>query len=129
MTNLPDLKFLIVDDVAKWRGIVCRILEDDGFANVHQAVNGLEALAELRRERYDCLISDIGMPGLGGMDLLRQVKQDPALQSVAVILMTAHQSEQYRIHARSLGAIDCLEKPFASAALVALVRSITPRSE
>jgi two-component system, NtrC family, response regulator AtoC len=104
-------RILVADDEAGLRGFVAEALAGDGHAVV-QAADGAEAAQRLARESFDLLITDLRMPRLDGMALLRQVRaEQPELE---VIVLTAHGSVDSAVEAMRLGAFDYLEKPIGS---------------
>ncbi len=70
-------RILLVEDDETFRGVLQTILEDDGH-EVHTASDGSAGLHLLRRESFDLIISDLKMPGLGGLELLRETRNDPS---------------------------------------------------
>jgi two-component system, NtrC family, response regulator AtoC len=107
---LPEKKqVLVVDDEANLRRVLAALLTRDG-CDVHLAENGEVALGILREHHIDLVITDLKMPKLDGMDLLREVqKSDPELP---VVMLTAHGTVDNAVEALKLGALDYLTKPF-----------------
>ena len=100
----------MADDEAGLRTFVAEVLADDGHF-VAQAADGAEAAQRLERESFDLLITDLRMPRLDGMGLLRRVRvEQPEME---VIVLTAHGSVDTAVEAMKLGAFDYLEKPIA----------------
>ena len=102
-------RVLVVDDDADTRTLMLDILEEDGYI-VQSCSNGEQALRLLEEEHFDVVLSDIRMPGLTGIDLLRHVRCR-ALET-EVILMTAYASVETAIQALRREAFDYLIKPF-----------------
>ncbi len=114
-TDLKGMTILVVDDEPDVCGGIAEFLVDHGF-DAAVAVGGAEAISILEGATYDLVVSDIRMPALDGMALLRKVKHSwPAAQ---VILMTAYASKETAIEAVRLGAYDYIEKPFDVADLL-----------
>ena len=110
-----DARVLVVDDEADLCSFLCEALQRAGYAT-DRAYNGMEALQKLARERFDLVLVDIRMPGMSGLELLRQIKQrDP---DMVVITMTAYSFLGHAINAVRYGAYDYLVKPFDSATAV-----------
>ncbi|HXY18373.1 MAG TPA: sigma-54 dependent transcriptional regulator [Gemmatimonadales bacterium] len=106
-------RILVADDERGVRGFIAEALEDDGHA-VAQAADGVEAAARLGRESFDLLITDLKMPRLDGMALLRQVRaEQPELE---VIVLTAFGTVDTAVEAMKLGAFDYLQKPIGGPA-------------
>jgi sigma-B regulation protein RsbU (phosphoserine phosphatase) len=102
-------KILVVDDEEGIRRELSFILEDEGYA-ASTAGSGFEALAALKEERYDIVITDLMLPDLGGMEVLRRIKEDRP--ETMVVMITAHGSEEKAVEAMKLGADDYFPKPF-----------------
>lgn len=100
---------LLVDDDAAITTVLGSLLQQDGFG-VLTAASGAEALAVLERKRVDALITDLRMPGMDGMALLRQVLRTSP--GVPVIVLSAHGTVHQAVDAMKLGAADFLTKPF-----------------
>ena len=110
----PRASVLVVDDEDFIREIICRKLTGSGFA-CDAAPSAEDALAKISQNDYDCVLSDIHMPGMSGVDLLRRIKlQNPDL---AVILVTGAPDIDAALEAMRLGADDHLSKPLNLAAL------------
>jgi two-component system response regulator HydG len=111
-------RILIVDDDDGVRFLLREILCEEGL-DVEDAASGAEALAALERSPFDLVLTDLRMPGLDGMDVLRAAVARP--RPPRVILLTAHGSERHAVAAIKEGAFDYLAKPFDPDELVACV--------
>ncbi|MDH5340945.1 MAG: response regulator, partial [Rubrivivax sp.] len=89
MSNPSDLKFLIVDDFSTMRRIVRGLLKEMGCTQADEAEDGVAALAMLKAQKYDFVISDINMPKMNGFDLLRAIKAEDSLKHLPVLMVTA----------------------------------------
>jgi two-component system response regulator AtoC len=102
-------QILVVDDEANLRRVLARQLELAGY-DVHTAEDGEAALAFLKEHHIDVMITDLRMPRMGGMDLLRSaLRLDPTLP---VIILTAHGTVDTAVEALKTGAFDYMSKPF-----------------
>ncbi len=110
----PKASILVVDDEDFIREIICRKLNGSGF-QCDSAPSAEDALARIAQNNYDCVLSDIHMPGMSGVDLLRQIKLQN--QDLAVILVTGAPDIDAALEAMRLGAYDHLSKPLNLAAL------------
>lgn len=113
----PNLKFLVVDDFSTMRRIVRNLLKELGFTNVEEAEDGIDALQKLRADSFDFVISDWNMPNMTGIDLLRQVRADAALQHLPLLMITAEAKKENIIEAAQAGASGYIVKPFTAATL------------
>ena len=112
-------QILVVDDEANIRRVLSAQLAREGY-EVHVADDGEPALALLREHHIDLVITDLRMPKLDGMELLRQaLVMDPDLP---VVILTAHGTVDNAVEALKTGAFDYITKPFDQADLKAIVR-------
>ncbi|MBS0171047.1 MAG: PAS domain S-box protein [Nitrospira sp.] len=114
-------RILVVDDNADMRHYVVRLLAER-YA-VEAAPDGEAALAAARKIRPDLILSDVMMPRLDGFGLLRELRRDPALKTVPVILLSARAGEDSRIEGVEYGADDYLIKPFSARELLARIHA------
>jgi len=112
-----NIKFLVVDDFSTMRRIVRNLLKELGYNNVEEAEDGNDALAKLRREKFNFIISDWNMPGMDGLQLLQTVRADPELGSLPVLMVTAEAKKENIIAAAQAGASGYIVKPFTAATL------------
>lgn len=112
-----DLKFLVVDDFSTMRRIVRNLLKELGFTNVDEAEDGVVALQKLRAGGFDFVISDWNMPNMTGIELLRQIRADPGLTHLPVLMVTAEAKKENIIEAAQAGASGYVVKPFTAATL------------
>jgi len=112
-------QILIVDDEVSMRRMLEILFSQEGY-QVQTAASAETALEALNQRPIDLVISDIRMPGLSGLDLLRRLKADDS--EAEVVLMTAYASTESAIEAIKLGAFDYVTKPFQVDELVNIVR-------
>jgi PAS domain S-box-containing protein len=129
IADLSGLRVLVVDDEADARALLRQLLEECG-AEVVAAAGVEEALALLQSARPDLLVSDIGMPGADGYQLLERVRalRDPVLANLPAIALTAFARSEDRTRALRSGFVLHLSKPVESAELVASVASAARRT-
>jgi len=125
-------RLLLLEDHEFTRISLERLLVQDGFT-VQAAANGQEALAMLAASAQgeapvpDLAILDRTLPDLDGLEVLRAIRQDPALKAMPVIFLTSRTEEIDRILGLELGADDYVPKPFSPRELVARIRAIFRR--
>ena len=105
--NLPYC--LVVDDEERLRQVLTHVMRRDGFQCI-EASNGIEALEQLRRYPVSLVLTDLRMPRMDGMELLRQVRARHP--DVAVVMITAVPDVQAAVDCLAIGAMDYLTKPF-----------------
>ena len=108
-------------DNADMRQYVTRLLRPRW--EVDAVPDGRAALASLRARPADLVLSDVMMPGLGGFELLRALRDDPATRDIPVILLSARAGEESRVEGLQAGADDYVIKPFSARELVARVET------
>jgi two-component system, chemotaxis family, chemotaxis protein CheY len=113
---MREVHTLIVDDSSVMRKIVERSLRQAGIDAivVHEAGNGIEALELLRSGKMDLILSDINMPAMDGIELLRQIKEQNLVPGVPVVMITTESSEEHVRQAIALGARGYIRKPFTA---------------
>ena len=124
-----NIKILIVDDFSTMRRIVKNLLNDLGFVNTAEADEGNSALVELRKAPFDLVITDWNMPGMAGIDLLRQVRADAALAKMPVLMVTAEAKREQIIEAAQAGVNGYVIKPFTAGTLNDKLSKIFERIE
>jgi chemosensory pili system protein ChpA (sensor histidine kinase/response regulator) len=111
---------LVVDDSLTVRRVTQRLLVREGY-RVVTAKDGFEALERLAEERPVVLLSDIEMPRMDGFDLVRNVRADPRLAGLPVVMITSRIAQKHRDYAAELGVEHYLGKPYAEEELLSLV--------
>jgi len=114
-------RILVVDDESAARSALCELLREDGFA-VRSAADGYKALGQLEDWAPDLLLTDVKMPGMDGITLMKKVKAQ--FGSVGVVVMTAFGSVENAVEAMQEGADDYLTKPVHFSELLMVVRRV-----
>jgi two-component system chemotaxis response regulator CheY len=116
---MPDknMKFLVVDDFSTMRRIVRNLLKELGFTNVEEAEDGAVALQKLRAGGFDFVVTDWNMPNMTGIELLTNIRADPTLKHLPVLMVTAEAKKENIIAAAQAGASGYVVKPFTAATL------------
>ena len=110
----PNMKILVVDDMATMRRIVKNILKQLGFSNVEEAENGQEALQKLRADTFGFVVSDWNMPVMTGIDMLRAIRADEKLKAIPVLMVTAEAQQANLVEAIQAGVSNYIVKPFTA---------------
>ncbi len=112
-----NMKILIVDDFSTMRRIVKNLLRDLGFNNTQEADDGLTALPMLKKGEFDFVVTDWNMPGMQGIDLLKNIRADAGLKHLPVLMITAEAKREQIIEAAQAGVNGYIVKPFTAATL------------
>lgn len=114
---------LIVDDSASLRQVVSMTLKGAGY-EVIEACDGRDALSKLSGRRVHLVISDVNMPNLDGIGLVRELKQDPQHKFTPVIMLTTEAQDAKKQEGQAAGAKAWVVKPFQPAQMLAAVAKL-----
>jgi len=116
-------RILVVDDEPQIRRVLRTTLTASGY-EVADARTGEDALAALRDSRFSLILLDMNMPGMGGLETCRQIRES---SEAAIIMLTVRDSEQDKVDALDAGADDYITKPFSTPELLARIRAALRR--
>ena len=116
-------RILVVDDEPQIRRVMRTTLTGAGY-EIDDAKTGEEALEKLRQFRPELVLLDINMPGIGGLAACKAIRAAP---SVAIIMLTVHNTEAAKVQALDAGADDFISKPFSTPELLARIRAVLRR--
>lgn len=120
----PALRFLIVDDFSTMRRMVRSVLQQLGYTNVVEAEDGAAALPMLQQGNIDFLVTDVNMPGMPGIELLKAVRADPKIAGMPVLLLTAEGKREQIVEAARAGVNGYVIKPFTPMVLKEKIEKI-----
>jgi len=123
LTSATTKILVAEDDTVTSNLIVYRLSREPGFEVDHYP-DGLDALEALKAQSYDLAVLDVQMPGLDGFGVLGQMREDPELESIPVIMLTSLGGEEDIVRGLEIGANDYMVKPFSPAELIARVRRL-----
>lgn len=123
-TPMTAATILIVDDEPQIRRVMRTTLSSHGYAVV-EARSGEEALEILRKERLELVLLDVNMPGIGGLQTCREIRDQ---SNVAIIMLTVRNTENDKVLALDVGADDYVAKPFRMEELLARIRAALRRT-
>ena len=121
--NLSAGRILVIDDEPQIRRIMLETLTNSGY-EVNDAKNGEEGLMKVRDFRPDLVLLDINMPGMGGIEVCKEIRRD---SNIAIIMLTVRKSEADKVAALDAGADDFIAKPFSTPELLARIRAALRR--
>lgn len=119
--ELKTKRVLVVDDNPDMRNYIRNLLQN--YFDVTTATNGKEAIEKIDSDKPDLVLSDIMMPVMDGVQMMKAVKSNPAWRSLPVILLTARAGEEAKIEGYEIGADDYMVKPFSAKELIARITS------
>lgn len=121
---------LVADDSETMRAVVKKTVEMSGvpIGEFHEAVNGREALTILENNWIDVILSDINMPEMGGMELLRTVVASEDFKRIPLIFITTESSEARMEEAKKLGVAGYIKKPFVPETIKTILYEVLARA-
>jgi two-component system, OmpR family, KDP operon response regulator KdpE len=120
---MTSARILVVDDEPQIRRVMRTALTAQGYY-INDAPSGEIALERLREERYDLVLLDMNMPGMGGMATCRVIREH---WDVAIVVLTVRSGERDKVEALDAGADDYVTKPFSTPELLARIRAALRR--
>ncbi|WP_457626192.1 chemotaxis response regulator CheY [Persephonella sp.] len=120
----PNIKILVVDDMATMRRIIKGLLEQLGFKNIDEAEDGKVALQKLKTGKYDFVITDWNMPNMTGLELVQEIRKDPDLKHLPVLMVTAEAKKENVLLAIKAGVNNYIVKPFTAEVLKEKIEKI-----
>lgn len=118
-------KILIIDDSNSMRGILRSALSGGGF-EIIEAADGHEALATLDRQGVDLIITDVNMPGMDGITVVREIRHRPRTKSTPVLVLTTESGPELKQAGRAAGATGWIVKPFSPQQLRQVIARVLP---
>jgi phosphate regulon transcriptional regulator PhoB len=121
-------RILIIEDDRDIVELVRYNLTSEGF-EVNSAADGISGLAQLRKAAPDMLLLDLMLPKMPGLEICKEVRRDPGLNRLPILMLTARGEEADRVVGLEMGADDYVTKPFSPRELVARVKALLRRTE
>ena len=121
---MTNARILVVDDEPQIRRVMRTTLVARGYT-VSDARSGEEALEKLRGERFDLVLLDINMPGIGGMEACRIIRSQ---SDIPIVILSIRNAEKDKVEALDAGADDYVTKPFSMPELLARIRAALRRA-
>jgi len=122
-----NMKILIVDDFSTMRRIVKNLLNDLGYTHTTEADDGKTAWPLLQAGEFDFVVTDWNMPGMTGIDLLKNIRADVRLSKLPVLMVTAEAQRDQIIEAAKSGVNGYIIKPFTAVTLKEKIDKIFQR--
>jgi two-component system chemotaxis response regulator CheY len=116
-------KILAVDDSVSIRKSISFILGQEGY-EITEAVDGADGLAKAKADKFGLVITDINMPNMDGIELIKQLRTTEGYKFTAIIALTTENQQSKMEEGKSAGATGWIVKPFTSDKLIAVVKKI-----
>jgi len=114
---------LIVDDSSVVRMSLNYFLKENQF-NVVEAVDGMDGLEKAAQNKLDLIISDINMPNMNGIEMIRKLREFPATRYVPILVLTTESAKDMLDQGKKAGATGWIVKPFTNETLLATIKKV-----
>ena len=114
---------MTVDDSTSVRQMVAFTLKNGGYG-VIEATDGVDALAKVKSNPVQMVLTDLNMPNMDGIELIRNLRTDPAFRFIPIVMLTTESQDAKKQEGRSAGATGWIVKPFRPDQLIAVVKKV-----
>lgn len=120
-------KILIVDDSNMLRDMLKYALVDGGYDNVTEAKDGLDGLEKAKAEVFDIVITDVNMPNMNGLDLVKNLRTLPAYATTPLLVLTTERGDEMKAKGKAAGVTGWIVKPFLPEQVLKVVGIVLKR--
>ena len=120
-------KLLIVDDSTMLRDMLNYALNEGGYTDVTEAVDGVDGLEKAKATTYDLIITDVNMPNMDGLTLIDELRKLPAYASRPILVLTTERSDEMKAKGKAAGATGWIVKPFVPEQLLKAANIVLSR--
>ena len=120
---MGNKKILAVDDSASIRKSISFVLSQENY-EVIEAVDGIDGLAKAKSEKIDLFITDINMPNMDGIQLIKELRAMPEYKFTPIIALTTENQDSKMQEGKQAGATGWIVKPFTSEKLISIIKKI-----
>ncbi|AXH15063.1 response regulator [Malaciobacter mytili] len=120
-------KLLIVDDSTMLRDMLNYALNEGGYTDVTEAVDGVDGLEKAKASMYDLIITDVNMPNMDGLTLISELRKLPQYSTKPILVLTTERSDEMKAKGKAAGATGWIVKPFVPDQLLKAVNIVLSR--
>ena len=121
---MPEYNFLVVEDSPTMRQLISFALKRIPGSKIVEANDGIDALKKLSTQKFDIILTDINMPIMDGLKLVKRVRSDPLHKDTPIVIITTEGSQEDRQRALQLGANAYITKPIQAPQVIATVKEL-----
>jgi len=122
------MKLLIVDDSTMLRDMLSYALNEGGYDDVSDAVDGLDGLNKAKSEQFDLVITDVNMPNMDGLTFVKELRQLSQYQKTPILVLTTERSDEMKSKGKAAGATGWIVKPFVPDQLLKAVNIVLSKT-
>lgn len=120
-------KILIVDDSNMLRDMVKYALNEGGYPDVTEAIDGVDGLAKAKMASFDLIVSDINMPNMDGFEMISEIRKLPTYTKTPILTLTTEKNDDMKAKGKAVGATGWIVKPFVPEQLLKAVGLVLNR--
>ncbi len=120
-------KLLIVDDSTMLRDMLNYALNEGGYTDVTEAVDGVDGLEKAKAATFDLIITDVNMPNMDGLTLIGELRKLPTYATRPILVLTTERSDEMKAKGKAAGATGWIVKPFVPEQLLKAVNIVLSR--
>ena len=121
------MKLLIVDDSTMLRDMLSYALNEGGYTDVTESVDGVDGLSKVKATQYDLIISDVNMPNMDGLTMVGEIRKLPQYAKTPILVLTTERSDEMKTKGKAAGATGWIVKPFVPDQLLKAVNIVLSR--
>jgi len=121
------MKLLIVDDSTMLRDMLTYALNEGGYTDVTEAVDGVDGLEKAKKTTFDLIISDVNMPNMDGLTMIGEVRKLPQYAKTPILVLTTERGDDMKAKRKQSGATGWIVKPFVPDQLLKAVNIVLSR--
>ncbi len=122
------MKLLIVDDSTMLRDMLSYALNDGGYSDVTEGVDGMDGLEKAKNTTYDLVITDVNMPNMDGLTLVDELRKLPQYSKTPILVLTTERSDEMKSKGKAAGATGWIVKPFVPDQLLKAVNIVLSKN-
>lgn len=121
------MKLLIVDDSTMLRDMLSYALNDGGYNDITEAVDGVDGLNKAKDTIFDLIISDVNMPNMDGITMVSEIRKLPEYNKIPILVLTTERTDEMKSKGKAAGATGWIVKPFVPDQLLKAVNIVLNR--
>ena len=123
------MKLLIVDDSTMLRDMLSYALNEGGYADVTEAIDGIEGLEKAKETQFDLIITDVNMPNMDGITLVSELRNLPQYAKSPILVLTTERGDEMKAKGKASGATGWIVKPFVPDQLLKAVNIVLSKNK
>jgi two-component system chemotaxis response regulator CheY len=123
------MKLLIVDDSTMLRDMLSYPLNEGGYNDVIEAIDGMDGLEKAKTASFDLVITDVNMPNMDGLTFIEELRKLPEYSKTPILVLTTERSDEMKTKGKSVGATGWIVKPFVPDQLLKAVNIVLSKNK